>query len=69
MNGNLTYFAKDDQWLFQQDQKNGYLLVSHYRIWSLLNRKFSLNYQQTKELITTWMENGLGCEGLTLGSY
>ena len=55
-NGDVDWW-KDGKFLFTQDFKNGYLFVSYKYIWSVLEKEFGLNYNQTQELINNVMCN------------
>ena len=56
MIGNNIYF---------QDQKNGYLWVNYYKIWSILYNQYSLNTLQIKGLIQIMVEVPYGLGPLT----
>jgi hypothetical protein len=48
----ITLMADD----VDRDEKNPYLLVNYGEIWSKLNQKFGLNYQETKDLCVRMLE-------------
>ena len=61
----ITFYNDKNEWMYQQDYKNGGLWISYDRIWSILESKSGLNYNQIKELINDWVETNLGWKGLT----
>jgi DNA phosphorothioation-dependent restriction protein DptG len=61
----ITFCDKNDEWLIQQDYKNGYLWVRYFLIWKVFEEKYKLNHQEIKEFIQGWMETNTGWKGLT----
>jgi hypothetical protein len=51
-----VWYGEDGKWLFEQDDKNDRLWISYNKIWKVLESKYGLNYNEAKQLITTWME-------------
>jgi hypothetical protein len=43
---------EDGEWMFDYDLKNKEFWIHYTRIWSVFSDKYSLNYQQIKELTT-----------------
>jgi hypothetical protein len=42
--------------LFEQDWENKYIWMDHVDIWSFFQSVTSYNYQETKQLIHTWLK-------------
>jgi hypothetical protein len=61
----IEFYNKNNEWLIQQDYKNGRLWMNYYRIWSIFESRFGLNYEQIKEFIGCWVEANLGWKSLT----
>ena len=59
------YRASDNEWLFQQDYKNGYLWVRYSLIWNVFENKFGLNYEQIRDFISAWVEKNTKWSGIT----
>jgi hypothetical protein len=77
---NLEKVIKDDQtyyvdserkplFMYEQDEENGYVWVSYYRIWSVLEEDFGLKYSEIQELIKVWLGETYNLRGLTPWSY
>jgi hypothetical protein len=49
----VEFLNENDEWLFKYDLKNKYFWIQYKRIWSVFSDKYSLNYQQIKELTTS----------------
>ena len=60
----VTYY-KNDEWVIQQDYKNGYLWISYSLIWKVFEEKYGLNYQQIKNFIQSWVETNTEWKGLS----
>ena len=58
-------YGNNNQWLFQQDWKNGNLWVRYQLIWRVFKERFGLNYNKTREFIRGWVETNLNWRGLT----
>jgi hypothetical protein len=54
-NGNVEWFGKDGNWLFEQYFKNGNLWVSYKHIWSVLTKEYSLSFDEIKQLMNNVM--------------
>ena len=50
--GNVRWYEKDYEWLFTQYFKKGYLWVSGYYIWVVLEKEYGLNDEEIKQLLT-----------------
>ena len=50
-NGNVNW-RKDGNYLCRQDFKKMALYISYQYIWSVLEKQFGLNYDETKDLLT-----------------
>ena len=59
----LTYYKLDgynpnnnsnNQWLFQQDWKNGKLWIRYTLIWQVFEERFGLKYEQIRDFINAW---------------
>jgi hypothetical protein len=59
------YKTGTEDWVIQQDYKNGQLWVQYYLIWSVFESKFGLNYNEIRDFIAGWMETNTGWNGLT----
>jgi len=57
--------SDDNEWLFQQDWKNGRLWVKYSLIWKVFEERFGLNYDQIRDFIQDWVETNLNWKGLT----
>lgn len=78
--GNLTVVRSDenDKWLFFKDHNNcniiffddeiGCVYINDDIIWSTLQYKFNLTYNQTKEYITIWLLETYDLKGLIVVS-
>ena len=53
--------------LFEQDEKNGYLWINYYEIWSFFESNYSSNYADIKELISVWLKETTKLKPLTPG--
>ena len=51
--------------LFEQDEKNDYLWINYYEIWSFLEVNYSSNYNDIKELISEWLKETTKLKVLT----
>jgi len=57
-------FYKNDEWVIQQDYKNGRLWIRYYTIWKVFEEKFKLNYDQIRNFIQAWVETNTEWRGL-----
>ena len=46
----IFYFYKDD-YLFYQDKKNMKFYINYYKIWSVFESKFNINYEEIREFM------------------
>ena len=51
-NGDVNWYDKNDERLFTQHFKNGYLYVSFDNIWLVLEEDFGLNDNEIEDLLT-----------------
>ena len=58
-------FYKGEEWIYQQNYKNGYLWVRYSFVWKVFEEKYKLNYQQIKNFIASWVESNTEWKGLT----
>lgn len=61
----ITFYNSDNEWVIQQDYKNGNLWVRYKLIWKVFEVKYKLNDQQIREFIQSWVETNLNWKGLT----
>ena len=70
----ITYYKLDgynpnnnsnNQWLFQQDWKNGKLWIRYTLIWQVFEERFGLKYEQIRDFINAWVETNPNWKGLT----
>jgi hypothetical protein len=59
------YIIGTDEWLIQQDWKNGRLWVRYSLIWQIFESRFGLKYGEIRDFIGSWVETNLGWNGLT----
>jgi hypothetical protein len=50
------FFMKDGEVIFDYNKKNGYVAISHNKIWSFLESFFGLEYEEIRDIITQWVE-------------
>jgi hypothetical protein len=50
------FFTKDGEVIFDYNKKNGYVAISHNKIWSFLESFFGLEYEEIRDIITQWVE-------------
>jgi hypothetical protein len=65
--GNITFYVDKDRlplFYYYQDSKNGYVNISYDRIWVFFDSIFGLNYLQTREILTIWLEETYNLRGL-----
>ena len=51
--------------MYEQDEENGYVLLSYGRIWSVLVKDFNLKRTEIQELIKDWLGETYNLRGLT----
>lgn len=61
----ITFYNSKNEWIMQQDFKNGYLWVRYLLIWKIFEDKFRFNNQQIRDFIQSWVETNLNWRGLT----
>ena len=64
-NPHLTLWYKGDDWYFEQDEENGYLLCQYDRVWSVIEPNYSPEYTETQSIIRNLMERHYKLRGLT----
>jgi hypothetical protein len=68
VNGNIRfYFDKDRKPLFYyyMDEKNGVVFIHYERIWVFFDSIFGMEYRQTMEIITIWLDETYNLRKLT----
>ncbi len=55
-NGNYYYMNSIGEFIFEQDEKNDRLWVRYYGFWSVLEDKYSLNYDDIQVIIKDMVE-------------
>ena len=63
-----TFYVDDDGKsliMYYQYSKNGDVYVNYNRIWQLLEPIFGLDYSQTREILTIWLEETYNLRGYT----
>ena len=48
--------TEESEWLFYQDQKNGWFDVKYNKIWSVLESKYNMDHQQIKDFFVAWLK-------------
>lgn len=62
--GYITYYL-GEQWIFQQDFKNGYLWCYYYKVWEVFEKEFGIKYEQIQALQKEVVGKALNCEAFT----
>jgi len=62
--GDYIYYRKDEKFLFYYQKKDNYFNVI-YSIWVKFQNKYSLNYQELKDLLVDVLEEVLNYKGVT----
>ena len=60
-----TLWYKENDWYFEQDEKNGNLWCQYGRVWSFFETNYSSNYAETQSIIRNLMERHYNLRGLT----
>jgi hypothetical protein len=60
-----VYWNIGDDFMFNQDFKNGYLYYNYFKIWKVLNSKYLINNEKINQLINTTVKDVLKWSGLT----
>jgi hypothetical protein len=66
--GDETYYVDSERkplFMYEQDEENGYVLLSYGRIWSVLVKDFNLKRTEIQELIKDWLGETYNLRGLT----
>jgi hypothetical protein len=63
------YYVIGNDLYMKQDLINGDIWVSYYKIWEILRDRYSLSYEQIKDLIRFWMEESYKLGSLTPQSF
>jgi hypothetical protein len=66
---NNLYYKYNNEIVFNYNLKNGNFYANNTKIWSILNSKFHLNYQQVSLLIKGMVEEHLKLKEITPHSY
>ena len=56
---------KKEEWMFQQDFKNGKLYYSYYRTYLILSEQYSMKETDVDILVKDVLGKDINCEGLT----
>ena len=60
----LIFWVKDGEVIAEQNKKTGFFWF-HYQIWNTISRMFSLEYNETQQVIKHWLEEHYKLGGLT----
>ena len=60
-----TFGESIDQWMFQQDWKNGNLYYSYHRVFTVLLERFNVGSGAIDSLVKDVVGRDINCEGLT----
>ena len=60
----IFYFEGDD-WIFEQDFKNGYFWCQYDKVWSVFETDHGLNYNEIRDFVKTMLEKYFKCSVLT----
>ena len=63
---NRIFYMKGESVLIDYNLKTKYAWINYELIWSIFESKFSLNYQEVKELMRGLLETHLKLEGTTV---
>jgi hypothetical protein len=50
------FFMKNKEVVFEYNKKNGVVIISYNKIWSFLEKIFSMEYEQIQEVTKLWVE-------------
>jgi hypothetical protein len=50
------FFIKNKDVVFEYNKKNGVVIISYNKIWSFLEKIFSMEYEQIQEVTKLWVE-------------
>ena len=65
---NETYYVNEDRlplFCYYQDEKNRYVYIDYYIIWSFFESFFGMEYTQIQGVIRDWLEETYNLKGLT----
>lgn len=65
LNVYIVWRNEKEEWIFQQDYKNGRLWYSYYRVYKILNAEYRMNQSECDELITNVVAEAFKCKQLT----
>ena len=68
-NPHLTLWYKNNDWYFEQDEKNSYLYCQYGRVWSFFETNYTLKYAEIQVIIKSLMERHYKLRGLTPITY
>ena len=60
-----TNERKKEEWMFQQDFKNGRLYYSYYCIYFILSERFKVKQADINQLVKDVLSKDINCKGLT----
>ncbi len=59
------FYRKNGKVIMEQDKENKYFWFEYYEIWSLFQKFFGLEYEETQRIMRIWLEKTLKLEGFT----
>jgi len=59
------FLFKDDICYIEYNTKNGYLWLKYSTIWSILEKEYSLKYEEIQSFIMNQVEEHFNCRGVT----
>ena len=62
---NSIFFFKGNDFFFEYNSKSGSLWCSRNRVWSFLEKEYSLNYNEIESLIKDMLEKHFNLRGVT----
>jgi hypothetical protein len=61
----VIFLNENNEWMFDYDLKNKVFWIQYKRIWSVFSDKYSLNYDQIKELTTATLREVYNLQDVT----
>jgi hypothetical protein len=61
----VGFLNENDEWMFDYDLKNKEFWIQYKRIWLVFSDKYSLNYDQIKELTEATLREVYNLQGVT----
>jgi hypothetical protein len=59
------FYRKNGKVIMEQDKENKYFWFEYNEIWSLFQKFFGLEYEETQRIMRIWLEKTLKLEGFT----